>query len=204
MNVSTIISVNPAKATLGSLYSIARRACARTSDVQSRKSKAISAVSVLNFIFPTRNAGLKMSGLMLAVRSVFSALLIFQGIWSLAGGGAAPLLPEVEIALGALLFLGILARFVSLAGIVLFCIELTQMPITDSIAQVEVLAVLIAAFAIICFAGPGWFSIDGLVNKWLHSMRGHGKKRNALGWNSFRDYSRLLDDESALFEAVRR
>ncbi len=107
-----VISVNPGNTAEGARFvNVSARCAARIARrpvLSVRKS-----FPVLNFLFPTQNAGLRLSVTLLVLRIIVGGLLIYAGIAGLAYSGMAYNVALGNLVVGAMIAIGLLfARYV--------------------------------------------------------------------------------------------
>lgn len=165
-----VISVNPAKKSLGALHPELLGRMMKSCRIPKKIVSASGFSPIVNFIFGiNKSVTTGWSGKLFVIRLLVSAYLIFNGIGS-APDFSAFNIAGVQIILGGMLFLGLFARIASIASAGIFgwnaisflasAPEAAVMPDTSLILS----AVLCVIAAI---TGPGRFSIDQLIRRSL-------------------------------------
>lgn len=161
MKLSGIVSVDPCVVSKGALnLGDAARLIAPLPDYYSdavpRRHRRV-ATRVVNFILPTRNVNMSGSLLLLSLRLIIGALLVYHGV---AGSLQHAMNPWLVTA-GAMICLGLFSRPVSFA---VCCAAVSQvvMALTSGVFM-EMLSIEALLSLCVAVAGPGWLSVDGLM-----------------------------------------
>lgn len=139
-------------------------------------------MTLLNFIFPAKEESTKTSTLLLVARVVFAALLATHGYQKLMGFSAMSTQFPDPIGLGSelSLTLAIFGELVCAISVIFgFLTRLALIPMAftmcvaffithgGSIAEGELAFVYLVIFILLLIAGPGKYSIDGIIGKKL-------------------------------------
>lgn len=183
MNLSDIISVDPAKTTLGALHPEVASRLLRNSRIY-RKVAPPAKRTALNFFFASLAPGVnRFGGYMLLFRCLFAALLIVSGSFILYGEIEAPesLMPGhvfaiIEIVAGSMLALGFFNRLASLAVTIMFA----TVSVTSILHGVFDMQSFLTLFGCLLFLllGTGKYSCDFLIRKAIIAKA--AKRRNRL------------------------
>ena len=117
MTTFKVISVNPSEKTKGELCSgQIYRKMIRGKKISYEKQDA--GEWLLNFLFPTRKSGFRLSVLLLSIRLIFATLLIYNGVEIISGAYSIAVMPDsvsgyMILAAGILLIAGFLTRITS-------------------------------------------------------------------------------------------
>lgn len=158
-----VISVNPGNTAEGARFvNVSARCAARIARrpvLSVRKS-----FPVLNFLFPTQNAGLRLSVTLLVLRIIVGGLLIYAGIAGLAYSGMAYNVALGNLVVGAMIAIGLFVRPVCLFPAVYY-----GFTAIGSIASgVDQLSLMYSALSLLlCSSGPGKVSIDEAIRRFV-------------------------------------
>lgn len=195
MNVSNIISVDPAKKTLGEQHPEFTAEFLRNT-VVCKQAETQNSHKLLNVLFgsssPSAN---RFAGYMLMFRAMFSSLLIVSGAFILSGeilAPASPLAPEAlaigEISVGALLCAGLLTRYAALASTALFLV-MTIQSIIAGVFNVQAMMLLYASIGFLVM-GAGKYSCDSAISKAFRNYmirRRERRRQERLSYKAFRN-----------------
>lgn len=166
MTTFKVISVNPSEKTKGELCSgQIYRKLIRGKKISYEKQDA--GEWLLNFLFPTRKSGFRLSVLLLSIRLIFATLLIYNGVEIISGAYSIAVMPDsvsgyMILAAGILLIAGFLTRITSFI-ISVFLIFLSVTTLSGSPDQLAILMCFLSLT--LCIAGPGWISVDALIQR---------------------------------------
>lgn len=168
MNISEIISIDPAQKTLGSLHSEITGKILRNSGIS--RNKAIThSHYILNLIFASSSPGGWRYGIcIMLLRFCYAAIMIVSGSFILSGEINAPtsLIPSdvyaiSQIVIGAMLALGFLSRFAMLTGFTGYA-YIAACKIMAGIFSISSLLLCMGCL-IFFILGTGRLSIDFLI-----------------------------------------
>ncbi|MDE6753207.1 MAG: DoxX family protein [Muribaculaceae bacterium] len=195
MNVSAdIISVDPARTTLGALHPEITERLARKVNVNAPS--ALSSKKMwLNMTFASSTPGVaRNSRTLLLLRLCFAALLIVSGSFILYGEILTPnatLAPSVfaalEIAAGSMLALGFLSRFAMLTMVALFGV-MSYDSISAGVFDMQSLLCCFASLAFLIM-GTGRYSCDFLIRKAIilsAARRRRQRKADRFSYKAYR------------------
>ncbi|MBD5176202.1 MAG: DoxX family protein [Bacteroidales bacterium] len=156
-----ILNVNPAEATMGSLHpEAAINRMRRKMDLEGASLARKKSGGMLRAFFGSTSLSPARSGMLLTLRVLFGAFMVYFGYMSLEG---SVILAVASALFGLLLVAGFLTRFSMIASALTFGIlsgmafEAGQMPETT---------LLIAVMSIgMAFIGPGRYSADALLRR---------------------------------------
>lgn len=187
MSKVQIISVNPAKKTLGALHPELLEKVARTCRIPAApKPQSIFKTSVNTFFGINK-------GMTKAVSSRLLLTRVLLGVWFIISGITAGIDPftinlsMLSTIFGGMLVLGILNRPASLAAAVLFAIsavgaatDISGTITLQNFISSDPFAILSCILCIsIAICGPGLFSVDQLIRRSMLHLARTIRKRNA-------------------------
>lgn len=195
MNLSDIISVDPAKKTLGALHPDTACRILRRSRIYNNIAKPAKK-KTLDFLFASLAPGVdKFGGYMLLFRSLFAAMLIVSGSFIIVGEIEAQesLIPDFDFAVaeiisGTLIALGLLTRFASFATTMMFG-ALSIVSILSGIFNLQAMMSLFGSLVFLIF-GAGKFSCDFLLRKAIINKASAKRRKienERLSYKAFRN-----------------
>lgn len=166
MNATNIISVNPSKATLGSLHPEITARIAASSRRSSLAAGRASALTAKALFGSTGSA----EGVLTIARILFGIFLMASGGISLAAGISTEGIATAVA--GLLLTAGLLTRISMFVAMALFAIESIAAIATASFPEAALLSFM--ASLIFAITGAGRYSADALL---LRAIRRHIRRR---------------------------
>ncbi len=169
MDITNIISVDPAQKPLGAIHTEITERILRNSNI-SHGDDLISSRQFFNFVFGTPSRSTLFSSCALLLRTLFAAVLILSGSLILMDEVNAPttfISPQTfaigQIIIGGMLFLGFLSRFAMAVGFAGFAFVATKAILAGMLSVSPILlGVICLTFMIL---GTGRFSCDFLIRK---------------------------------------
>lgn len=196
MNISNIISVDPAQKTLGYIHSEITGRLLRNSGI-ARNNEPSHSQYLLNLIFASASPGGWKYGIcLLILRLFFAAIMIVSGSFILSGEINAPALPipaEVyaisQIVIGGMLAFGFFSRFAMLAGFTGYA-HIATCKIIAGIFSMSSLMLCMACL-IFFILGTGRISIDFLIRTGIIRHIRRRRRRLAILRLSYRAYASM-------------
>lgn len=167
MTTFKVISVNPSEKSIGELYN--GRTCRKNllNDRTMNRVRTGHSSRFTAFLFPTKDSGFKMSLLLLAMRLMFACILIYNGTYYISHNSDTGIF-SIEsagylfIISGILLASGLMTRIIMIFPAIIFI----STAINSFVTHPDQLSILSGFLSIsLCLTGPGWFSIDALLQK---------------------------------------
>lgn len=185
MNTSeSTISVDPGKITLGA------KSISITNNLRADILHQPHHLDMTRALFASPNISIgKLNSFSIPLRTLFAAILIISGIYSISSGIAPLSLGIIEITIGGMLAIGFLSKIAMGVGTILFG-ALGILSLRAGMADIQSFTLCLGCVAFFLY-GVGKYSCDNLI---YMALRRYGKSRmakknvNEISYKSFANY----------------